>query len=42
MARRQVCHGEILARAAHAFPGSIVGNVAETVEFAVYKQHGLT
>jgi hypothetical protein len=37
VARRQVCDGQVLARAAHAFAGSIVGDIAEAIEFAVDK-----
>lgn len=41
MAGRQARHGKILARAAHRISEAIVGNVAESVEVAVDKEHGL-
>jgi hypothetical protein len=41
VARRQICHGKVLARATHGLAEAIVGDIAETVEVAVDKQHGL-
>ena len=42
VARRQICHGEVLARVAHGLAKTVVGDIAEAVEVAINKQHGLT
>ena len=41
MARREICHGKVLACAAHGLAETAVGDIAEAVEVAVNKQHGL-
>ena len=41
MARRQICNGKILTCITHWLPEATVDNVAEPVELAVEKQHGL-
>jgi hypothetical protein len=42
VAGRQVRHGKIQAGAAHGLSEAAAGDVADSVEFAVDKQHGLS
>ena len=41
MARRKICHGKVVARAAHGLTEAVAGDIAEPIELAVNKQHGL-
>ena len=41
MARREICHGKVVARAAHGFAEAVVGDIAEPIEVAVNKSYGL-
>jgi hypothetical protein len=42
VARSQICHGKVLARVAHGLSEAVVFAIAEAVEVAINKQHGLT
>ena len=42
VAGRQVRHGKILASATHGVSEAAAGNIADPIEFAVDKQHGLS